>query len=315
MILAIDFDGVVVKQDRPYADTETPLEFENGARAALLALQRAGHVLLLWSGRASRALLIDPTLDPLVRAGVRRIDMERWKRSQVLNIARHRQMLDFVARELPGVFAAVDDGAGGKPTVDLFIDDRAIRFGNARGGDGWWAIAERYGQPESTPDAEYQERALMVPTVAQRTDFSCGAAALQAVLIYNGIHVNNERTLYKALGTTPQDGTAPEKIADVARKFGLKANWRTGIEVADLRAAIDAGVPVILDVQEPVDGKTKPSLPDGHYVVLMGIDDQRVMYMNPSGGKVDTLPHAELINRWRDVDGVRGGIFVDGRAG
>lgn len=145
MVLAIDFDGTVVLQDRAYDDLETPLELVPGAEQALHELKRAGHILLLWSARANRALLVDPLLDPLVRAGVRRVDIAQWRRSQGLHIARYRQMLDFVAMHLPGVFDAVDDGASGKPNVDRFVDDRSLRPGRGVGGVTWPEIAELFG--------------------------------------------------------------------------------------------------------------------------------------------------------------------------
>jgi hypothetical protein len=55
-------------------------------------------------------------------------------------------MLDFVDRALPGIFAAIDDGAGGKPQVDCFIDDKALRLGNGPGGASWGRITYLYGQ-------------------------------------------------------------------------------------------------------------------------------------------------------------------------
>lgn len=146
MRIAIDFDGTVVRDDREYADVETPLEFVDGAERAIRSLKKAGHALLLWSARASRALLYDPMLDPLVRAGVAPLDIEQWRKSQSIHLARHRQMLAFVAERCAGWFDAVDDGAGGKPLVDLFIDDRVLRLGAGPGGFGWWHIMEMYGE-------------------------------------------------------------------------------------------------------------------------------------------------------------------------
>lgn len=145
MKIAIDWDGTVVTMDRPYDDLETPPEFMPGAERALRSLKAAGHTLLLWSARASRSLLYDPMLDPFVRAGVTPLDVERWRKSQALNIARYRQMLDVVNERLPGIFDAIDDGAAGKPSVDIFLDDRSIRFGSGMGGIGWHAISEMYG--------------------------------------------------------------------------------------------------------------------------------------------------------------------------
>ena len=146
MIIAVDFDGTVVEQDgRPYTDVTTPLRFRPGAKEGLLALKRAGHVLLLWSARSSRALLDDPTLDPLVRAGVRKLDRQRWEDQLPLHEARLRQMLVFIQRELEGVFDAVDDGHQGKPQVDLFLDDRALHMGLGAQSWSWKSIAYVYG--------------------------------------------------------------------------------------------------------------------------------------------------------------------------
>lgn len=145
MRIAIDWDGTVITQDRPYADTTTPMEFVDGARDALLSLKRAGHLLLLWSGRASRALLVDPTLDPFVRAGVTQVDRAHWLASRAIHRARYEQMIEFVERELPGVFDAIDDGLAGKPSVDLFIDDKTMVM---RGPATWARIARVYGETE-----------------------------------------------------------------------------------------------------------------------------------------------------------------------
>ena len=139
MRIAIDFDGTVVEQDgHPYADVVSPLVFLPGAREGLQALRRAGHILLLWSSRASRCLLFDPHLDPLVRAGAVEVDRRQWQRSRALNRQRYEQMVEFVEAELPGIFDAIDDGLSGKPTVDRFIDDKA-------GQVDWFDIAQTYG--------------------------------------------------------------------------------------------------------------------------------------------------------------------------
>lgn len=153
MRIGIDFDGTIVRQDdRPYDDVTTPLEFMPGAKHGLMTLKAAGHILLLWSGRVSRALLVDPLLDPLVRAGSRVVSQARWEANLSLNRARVQQMLDFVDAELPGIFDAIDDGAGGKPTVDLFIDDRAVRFGHGPGALSWQQLIYLYGESDEPRD-------------------------------------------------------------------------------------------------------------------------------------------------------------------
>lgn len=148
MIIALDFDGCIVSMaGRAYNDVTTPLKFMPGAKRALLSLRRAGHTLLLYSARANRAIRLDPQMDPLVRAGVRRVHKPAWEEDSALNEARYQQMVDFVAVELPGVFAAIDDGMQGKPCADLFVDDRALRYGHGVAGMGWNEIAHIYGEP------------------------------------------------------------------------------------------------------------------------------------------------------------------------
>jgi hypothetical protein len=149
VVIALDFDGTIVEQDsRAYDDLVTPLVFKPDAQRAVISLARAGHTLILWSARASLALLEDPELDPLVRAGVRVCDRARWERMQPIHIARYLQMLEFIARELPGVFAVVDDGRAGKPLgVDMFIDDKALRLGLGLAGFSWAEIEVMFGEP------------------------------------------------------------------------------------------------------------------------------------------------------------------------
>lgn len=144
MLFAIDFDGTIVQQTHHYADLDTPLEFMPQAEQALRSLKAAEHVLLLWSSRASRALLYDPQLDPLVRAGIRKLNRSAWEKSYSLQWARYKQMLAFVEQRLQGVFDAIDDGAAGKPQVDFFIDDKAFRMDML--GTAWQALARRYGK-------------------------------------------------------------------------------------------------------------------------------------------------------------------------
>jgi hypothetical protein len=148
VIICVDFDDTIVSQaGRAYEDADSPLRFMPGAKEGLRALKHAGHMLILFSGRANRAILDDPNLDPLVRAGVKRIDHDRWARMRFINEARFSQMVKFVNDELPGMFVSVDDGRQGKPNCDLIIDDKALRFGPGMLGASWPQIAGMWGEP------------------------------------------------------------------------------------------------------------------------------------------------------------------------
>jgi hypothetical protein len=140
MIIAIDFDGTIVREDRRYDDVYSPLVLMPSVRPGLESLRRAGHLLVLWSARMNRARMYLPEFDPLVRAG-----HVAPHSSSELHAARWRQMLRFVAAELPGIFHAIDDGRQGKVCADLYIDNMSIRLG---GPEGWsWDDVRRvYGE-------------------------------------------------------------------------------------------------------------------------------------------------------------------------
>jgi hypothetical protein len=72
-----------------------------------------------------------------------------------------------------------------------------------------------------------------VPDVRQSTNYSCGAAALQAVLSYYGID-KRERALMDMLKTSESTGTSPDNIVRVARELGLQAEVREKLEYGDI---------------------------------------------------------------------------------
>jgi predicted double-glycine peptidase len=164
--------------------------------------------------------------------------------------------------------------------------------------------------------------ALAVPLVRQATHYSCGAAALLAVLYYWRAFDGNESALYGPLDTTEKDGTEPDAIERVARAHGLDANYRTGVTIADLRAGLAAGQTVIVDLQAWSD-RPRPwndDWDDGHYVVAVAVDQRYLYAMDPSADAgYDYLPLDELLRRWHDVDRKQRkwehmAIFIAGRA-
>lgn len=139
MIIAIDFDHTLV-EDSAY-DASSPLKLKPRAREALLALKRAGHLLVLWSGRSNRSLMYLAEFNPLVRAGV--LGDASTDETREIHANRYRQMLEFIERELPGIFDAIDDGRQGKVEADMYVDDRALSFGP---GTSWRDIELLYGE-------------------------------------------------------------------------------------------------------------------------------------------------------------------------
>ena len=143
MIIAVDFDGALAAP-HPYTAERVPLR--RSAVKALRLLKRAGHVLVLTSPRANRALRVDPALDPLVRAGVRHVSREQWEAARGTHSARYRAMLDAV-RPL-GLFDAVDDGEQGPLVADLSIRGDTVVNGRSMATEPrrcWAEVAVTYG--------------------------------------------------------------------------------------------------------------------------------------------------------------------------
>ena len=167
-----------------------------------------------------------------------------------------------------------------------------------------------------------------MPLHQQETDYSCGPASLLAVLRYWGAFKGKERDLYGPLETSKKDGTEPPKLRDFARSLGLSAELRTGMTLADLRAALGRGETVIVDIQAWRENphSTKPwkdDWEDGHYVVVIGMDAKDVFFEDPVlKDSYAYMPADELLSRWHDYEDRHGtvqrywqaGVVIRGRS-
>jgi predicted double-glycine peptidase len=145
-----------------------------------------------------------------------------------------------------------------------------------------------------------------IPDVRQSTGYTCGASALQAVLAYWGTSEREDR-LAERLHSTPEAGTHPLDILRVAREFGLSADLREGLELADLERALAEGASVIVDLQawrDLSDLSWTETWEDGHYMVLLGMDAANLYFEDPSLlGTRGVIPRAEFVDRWHDYEG------------
>ncbi len=127
-----------------------------------------------------------------------------------------------------------------------------------------------------------------------------------ATLLYFGVFDGPESQLDQDMGATPESGTRVVNIVAEARRFGLSADPRTGLALADLDRALSHGAVVIVALQawasSPV-ANWRTHWEDGHYVVLVGLDTERVYVMDPSiRTGYGYLSRDEFIERWHDYD-------------
>jgi len=158
-----------------------------------------------------------------------------------------------------------------------------------------------------------------VPDVRQSTEYSSGASALQTVLAYWGVD-SREGSLMKELNSSPESGTRPGSILDVASSRGLNAFISENMSVDDLMSYTQNRIPVMVAAQAwdgyyDSDGTWVTKVPDnwedtwenGHYMVVIGADTQNVYLEDPRLlGTRGVIPLREFISRWHDSEGGSG---------
>lgn len=152
---------------------------------------------------------------------------------------------------------------------------------------------------------------LDFPTeVQQRTEYTCGVAALQSVLGYYGV-LTHENQVREAVNANPETGTEEENVIAVAHKLGFKAKMQS-MTAEGVRKYLLKHIPVILVIQawsdEPVDyGK---STKQGHYVVAIGIDQHNMYFHDPVMTRGGYIPLDQLDRRWHTEDHEHLGIVI-----
>jgi predicted double-glycine peptidase len=149
---------------------------------------------------------------------------------------------------------------------------------------------------------------LPVPEVRQHTPSACGAAALQAILAYYGIDVRQD-TLIQKLGTNEAEGTRYREIVRVAQEYGLRPTVVPNMTRAWMIAEISDGIPVLIAVQAWIESGDPRDIAawsartnDGHYLVAIGYDDDRIYFEDPAMFGVGYIAFDELEARWHDYD-------------
>jgi uncharacterized protein len=157
---------------------------------------------------------------------------------------------------------------------------------------------------EDTNITQNNTTLLNVPDVRQPTNSSCGPTALQAVLAYYG----NDKPVDDLINMTnsTENGTSPDNIAQTARNFGFSADIKENMSVQDLQQNINQGTPTIIVCQAWKDGNTSGNWTgdqdDGHYMVVIGIDNQNVYFEDPAIlGSRGYIPIQEFLDRWHDT--------------
>lgn len=147
--------------------------------------------------------------------------------------------------------------------------------------------------------------AVLVPLCRQATDYTCGAAALQAVLGFFGEDFN-ESQLSGPLKSNNKIGTRYEAIEKFLTNKGFEVTVYKDASIRKLEELLDQKQPVIVLIQAWSEKATidySKDWEDGHYVVAIGYDANNIYFMDPSTlGHYTYIPVQEFEARWHDKD-------------
>jgi len=146
---------------------------------------------------------------------------------------------------------------------------------------------------------------IEIPNYRQTTDYTCGATSLLSILVHYGFCNETEMTLAEKLDTNPGWGTDPADIERVLLEYGFEIESRSGMSFNDLEMMVEAEMPVLVTYQawSESDQPWNECWEDGHYSVVIGMDDENVYLEDPSlAGEIGYIPRQEFLERWHDID-------------
>ena len=131
----------------------------------------------------------------------------------------------------------------------------------------------------------------------------CGPASLKMVLDYYGVE-KTEAEVAKECGRDSVLGTDDKSIKKAAEGYGFKVEIHNEASFEDIQHWLDKKVPVIVDwFTRGRSDYDDSEVPDGHYSVVVGLDDENIYLQDPEIGKMRTLDRDDFMRVWFDFTG------------
>lgn len=131
----------------------------------------------------------------------------------------------------------------------------------------------------------------------------CGPASLKMVLDYYGIS-KTEDELAPLMGWDRDLGVSDQGIKKAAESFGFKVEIQNESSFDDIEKWLDKKVPVIVDwFTRGRQDYTEADVPDGHYSVVVGVDDEYIYLQDPEIGHERKIEKEDFMLVWFDFSG------------
>lgn len=130
----------------------------------------------------------------------------------------------------------------------------------------------------------------------------CGPASLKMVLQYYGIEASESEIAMRCDHNTKL-GVTSAAIQAAAESFGLNVTIAREASFEDISSWLTKQVPVIVDWFSAGRKEYDQPLPDGHYSVVVGIDEENIYLQDPELGSLRTIAKADFLPIWFDFEG------------
>jgi ABC-type bacteriocin/lantibiotic exporter with double-glycine peptidase domain len=128
----------------------------------------------------------------------------------------------------------------------------------------------------------------------------CGPASLKMVLDFWGV-AKSEEEVAVACRRDPDLGTDDESLKTAAESYGFEVEIENGASFDSVRKWLDQGVPPIVDwFTRGRSDYGDDAVPDGHYSVVVGLDDTHIYLQDPEIGGLRTLARDDFMRVWFD---------------
>ncbi|MSU54295.1 MAG: hypothetical protein EXS48_00445 [Candidatus Staskawiczbacteria bacterium] len=149
------------------------------------------------------------------------------------------------------------------------------------------------------------EKDLLPVKPFQETLFKsmCGPASLKMVFDYYGIE-KSEEEIAKLAGTTDDLGTDDQGIKKAAEELGFTVEIKNESSFEDIQVYLSKKTPVIVNwfTRGRIDYDDS-QVPDGHYSVVVGLDDEFIYLQDPEIGKLRKIERDDFMKVWFDFTG------------
>jgi predicted double-glycine peptidase len=133
---------------------------------------------------------------------------------------------------------------------------------------------------------------LQVPYFKQDTDDSCGPAVLRMVTYFYEIP-RSAREIQRLTNTDPHHGTKNSDLEEAAREMGFDVEAKNDSTLEEMRKVLEEeGLPVVANFIEP-------ESENGHYTVVIGMDEENIILNDPLLGAEYKMPLKEFDERWK----------------